>query len=161
MATAIQLARPEDLAEVLTLLAANHLPLDGLAEHVDTLLVARNDGRVIGSTGLEMYADGALLRSVAVLREARGCQLGSALVDAAIRMAAEYRVQAVYLLTTTATEYFLKRGFERIAREEVPATVQASVEFMAACPASATVMRRWLSSADGLRNWNAVDIPLR
>ena len=144
METAIQLARPEDVDAVCALLAANNLPRDGLAEHVDTLLVARTAGRVIGSTALEMYADGALLRSVAVHAESRGRHLGSALVDAAIRIAEEHGLPAVYLLTTTAADYFARRGFERIAREQVPATVQASVEFATACPTSAAVMRRWL-----------------
>jgi amino-acid N-acetyltransferase len=144
MSAAIQLARPQDLDAVFALLSANNLPLDGLAEHVGTLLVARRAGQVIGSAALEMYADGALLRSVAVLAESRGRQHGRALVDAAIQLAEDHRVQAVYLLTTTAAEYFLKRGFERIAREDVPAAVRKSVEFTAACPASATVMRRRL-----------------
>ena len=144
MPTAIQLARPQDLDAVVALLSANNLPLDGLAEHVGTLLVARRAGQVIGSAALEMYADGALLRSVAVLAESRGRQHGGALVDAAIQLAEDHRVQAVYLLTTTAAEYFLKRGFERIAREDLPATVRKSVEFTAACPASATVMRKRL-----------------
>jgi amino-acid N-acetyltransferase len=144
MPAPIQLARPEDLDAVFALLSANGLPLDGLAEHLGTLLVVRRAGQVIGSAALEVYADGALLRSVAVSAEERGRHHGRALVDAAIRLAADHRVQAVYLLTTTAAEYFLERGFERIGREEVPASVRTSVEFTAACPASATVMRRRL-----------------
>ena len=52
--------------------------------------------------------------------------------------------QALYLLTTTAEGYFPKFGFERITRAEVPPSVQASVEFATACPASAIVMRKRL-----------------
>jgi hypothetical protein len=37
-----------------------------------------------------------------------------------------------------------KFGFERIARTDTPATVQTSVEFTAACPSSAAVMRKSL-----------------
>ena len=48
-------------------------------------------------------------------------------------------------LTTTAERFFPRFGFERITRDDVPASVQASIEFREACPASATVMRRWLS----------------
>jgi amino-acid N-acetyltransferase len=50
----------------------------------------------------------------------------------------------MYLLTTTAERYFPKFGFERIERRDVPETVQASVEFTSACPASAVVMRKSL-----------------
>jgi amino-acid N-acetyltransferase len=45
-------------------------------------------------------------------------------------------------LTTTAEHFFPKFGFERIARADVPSSVQRSVEFTSVCPASATVMRK-------------------
>ena len=35
----------------------------------------------------------------------------------------------MFLLTTTAERFFPKFGFEQITRDEVPETVQASVEF--------------------------------
>jgi amino-acid N-acetyltransferase len=53
----------------------------------------------------------------------------------------------VFLLTTTAERFFPRFGFEEIARDEVPASVQASVEFQSACPASAIVMRKRLAPA--------------
>jgi amino-acid N-acetyltransferase len=138
----IEKARPEDMDEVLGLLAEHHLPPDGLREHLATTLVARRDGRVVGSAALEMYADGALLRSVAVAPALQGHRLGRELTEAAIRLAEERGAPAIYLLTTTAALYFPKFGFERIARADVPGTLQASVEFTSACPASATVMRK-------------------
>ena len=127
---------------MLRLLEQNHLPLDGLREHLATTLVARQNGQIIGSAALEVYADGALLRSVAVAPEAQGQGLGRELTDAAIRMAEALRVPAIYLLTTTAERYFPKFGFERIARTDVPVTVQTSVEFTSVCPSSAAVMRK-------------------
>lgn len=55
MSVGIELAEPEDLDAVLALLAENDLPLDGLADHLGTLFVARRAGRVVGSAALEMY----------------------------------------------------------------------------------------------------------
>jgi len=49
------------------------------------------------------------------------------------------------LLTTTAADFFPKFGFEPIARADVPASVQSSIEFTSACPATATVMRKTLA----------------
>jgi amino-acid N-acetyltransferase len=141
MSVRIEMAQDEDLEAVLTLLSDNGLPLDGLADHLETLLVARRVGRVIGSAALEVYPDGSLLRSVAVQAESRSLRLGRALTDAVLALASERGSPAVYLLTTTAADYFSKFGFERIAREDVPATVRTSVEFTSACPASATAMR--------------------
>lgn len=140
----IEAARAGDLDEVMRLLAENHLPPDGLPEHVETLLVARENGHIVGSAALELYADGALLRSVAVAPPLRRQRLGRALTEAAIQLARERQVPAVYLLTTTAPEYFPKFGFEAITRADVPAGVRTSVEFTTACCASAIVMRKRL-----------------
>jgi N-acetylglutamate synthase-like GNAT family acetyltransferase len=68
----IERARPDDASEVLRLLERSHLPLDGLLDHLATTVVARRNGQVIGSAALELYPDGALLRSVAVVSEAQG-----------------------------------------------------------------------------------------
>jgi N-acetylglutamate synthase-like GNAT family acetyltransferase len=144
METQIERARSEDIQGVLDLLTANQLPLDGLRDHLDTLLVARHDGRVVGSAALEMYCDGALLRSVAIAPALQRHGLGRDLTEAALHFARERQVPAVYLLTTTAEDYFPKFGFERIERRDVPASVRASVEFTSACPSSATVMRKRL-----------------
>ena len=43
------------------LLEDNHLPVDGLLEHLGTTIVARDRGRIVGSAALERYRDGALL----------------------------------------------------------------------------------------------------
>lgn len=142
MDTIIDPARPEDVEAVLDLLTENHLPLDGLRDHLAMTLIARQRGRVVGSAALEMYADGALLRSVAVAPALQRNGLGRELIESAIRLAHEHQVPAIYLLTTTAERYFPRFGFERIGREDVPLTVQTSVEFQSACPASAIVMRK-------------------
>jgi amino-acid N-acetyltransferase len=140
----IERALAPDVPAILTLLEQHHLPVDGLADHVATTVVARHDGCVVGSAALETYVDGVLLRSVAVAPHLQRRGLGRELIDAALRLAAELRAPAVYLLTTTAERYFPQFGFEQITRADVPESVQASVEFASACPSSAVVMRRVL-----------------
>jgi amino-acid N-acetyltransferase len=140
----IEPARAEDTDDVLRLLAENRLPVEGLREHLATTLVARQDGEIVGSAALELYRDGALLRSVAVKPALQRHQLGRQLTEAAIALAGQRQAPAIYLLTTTAERYFPKFGFERITRADVPATVQASVEFASVCPSSAVVMRKRL-----------------
>jgi amino-acid N-acetyltransferase len=140
----IEAAKEQDLREIHALLDRLHLPLAGVDDHVQTLLVARNGGQIVGTAGLELYADGALLRSVAVDPGRQGRQLGSELTNAALRLAEARGVEAVFLLTTTAERFFPKFGFEQITRDDVPASLRASVEFQSACPASAVVMRKRL-----------------
>lgn len=144
MQPSIARAQTGDAAAIRALLEAQHLPVDGFSDHLQTMLVAKLNGTVVGSAGLELYTDGALLRSVAVTPDHRRQHLGRDLTTAAIELARTMGAPAIYLLTTTAERYFPKFGFERIQRSEVPSSVQTSVEFTSACPASAVVMRKTL-----------------
>jgi amino-acid N-acetyltransferase len=144
MTRAVEPARSADLDAVLSLLRDNALPVDGLSDHLATTLVVRDGDRIVGSAALEVYGDGALLRSVAVAPGLQRSGLGRTLTHAAIDLARERGLPALFLLTTTADGYFPRFGFERIERTQVPDTVRESVEFTSACPASAIVMRKVL-----------------
>jgi amino-acid N-acetyltransferase len=137
-------ATAHDLPGIRALLAQLHLPLAGVDQHLPTMLVAREGEQIVGTAGLELYPDGALLRSVAVEPSRQGQQLGRQLTDAALQLAASRGADTVFLLTTTAENFFPRFGFAPIARDEVPQSVRASVEFRSACPASAIVMRKRL-----------------
>ena len=142
---AITRATLPDFDVVKALLEREHLPLAGLQDHFDHAFVARAGNRIVGCAALEMYDDGALLRSVAVDAEYRGAGIGGDLTRAALRAAEQRHVPAVYLLTTTAERFFPRFGFEAVARADVPAGVRASAEFSYACPSSAVIMRTFLS----------------
>jgi amino-acid N-acetyltransferase len=144
MTYTIEAARPKDATAIFNLLSDNELPLDGVADCLNSAFVARDGDRVVGVAALEIYRDGALLRSVAVDASARGRGLGERLTTAALELATTVDLPAVYLLTTTAAHFFPKSGFVQIPRADVPAGVQQSVEFQSACPATAIVMRRQL-----------------
>jgi amino-acid N-acetyltransferase len=133
-----------DVAAIEALLRDNALPADGVHERLATTLVATENDCIIGTAALELFDDGALLRSVAVVAARRSAGAGSRLVATLLELAHERRVPAVYLLTMTAEAYFPRFGFERVARAIVPTGVRHSVEFTSACPASAVVMRKEL-----------------
>jgi amino-acid N-acetyltransferase len=140
----IERASGADGPSILQLLRDSGLPIDGLVEHVNTAFVARDGATIVGCAAIEIYPDGALLRSVAVAPSARGHRLGQRLTEAAITLARSLGTPAVYLLTTTAESYFPTFGFVQTTRELVPTGVQQSIEFRSACPASAVVMRKLL-----------------
>ena len=144
MSIVIGPANDHDLRAVHDLLARLNLPLDGVDDHLRTMLVAKDGPQIVGTAALELYSEGALLRSVAVDANQQGRHLGSRLTEAALRLARTHGAEEVFLLTTTAERFFPKFGFEPIARADVPASVQASIEFRSACPASAIVMRKRL-----------------
>ena len=138
----IERAGVDDFLQVVELLRRSELPIDGLSDHVRTAFVARRDGRIVGSAALEVYDDGALLRSVAVDADARGRGLGQRLTAAALELAGALDLPAVFLLTTTADGFFPRFGFRQVSRDDVPPGVKQSVEFRSACPSSAIVMMR-------------------
>ncbi len=140
-------ARQADLAAVERLLQQLSLPTAGLAEWWSRFTVAEAGGQVVGLAGLEHYTDGVLLRSVAVAPACRSSGLGRALVDSVLAEAVRQGQRDAYLLTTTAERYFPRLGFVPIGRDAVPASVQQSIEFREACPASAVVMHRALTAA--------------
>jgi N-acetylglutamate synthase-like GNAT family acetyltransferase len=133
-------ATPADLTVLEDLLRSVDLPTAGVAEALEHFILAEAEGRVVGAAGLEVHGRDGLLRSVAVDPSLRGGGLGARLTDRVLGDARAAGLRRVYLLTTTAEEYFPRHGFRRIARDEASADVQRSVEFREACPASATVM---------------------
>ena len=136
-------ARPSDLPEVLDLLRQSDLPVEGVnAEALATFVIAEHEGTPIGVVGLEVYRESALLRSAAVEERWRGTGVGRALVDRALDITRDQGIRDVFLLTTTAEDYFSRFGFACISRESVPQTVKCSPEFQGACPSSAVVMRK-------------------
>jgi amino-acid N-acetyltransferase len=80
-------ATGDDGPMILQLLSKSGLPVDGLLDHLNTALVARDGGRIVGCAALEVYADGALLRSVAVDAAAVGLGIGTQLTTSALNLA--------------------------------------------------------------------------
>ena len=136
-------AQPHDLKAALELLRRSDLPDKDVAERWRHYFVVReDDGRVVGVGGLEVHGDDGLLRSVAVDPDYRDQGLGGMLVEAALALAGRLDLRAVYLLTTTARDYFVKRGFADCPREEAPEAIRGSWEFRSGCPATAAFMKR-------------------
>jgi arsenate reductase (thioredoxin) len=139
----LRAATTRDLPLVSALLTECKLPLDGLADQFGgNYVIAAGAGATLGVAGIEIHGPNGLLRSVAVSPVNRGTGLGAALVRDRIAWAKGSGLQALYLLTTTAASYFPTLGFEPVPRDEAPPDIRSSREFVSACPASATFMRR-------------------
>lgn len=129
-----------DWIAIRALLETAQLPLEGAQEHIGNFLVAVNGNAIVACAGFEDYGGSILLRSVAVAPASRGSGTGAAIVAAVLDAARQCGARYAVLLTTTAADYFARRGFRVISREQAPEAVQQSAEFRGACPASATVM---------------------
>ena len=138
----IREAREQDLPGVEALLGSFNLAIAGVAQHLPGFLVLEDAGRIVASAGLELYGSAALLRSVAVAEAFRNRGLGEAMVTQLLHRARSKGVRTVYLLTTTAQQYFQRLGFETVPRNAVDPATTASAEFGDACCATAVAMRR-------------------
>ena len=147
-AATLRAAVAGDLTAIEDLLRASQLPVSGVKSAIGHFIVAESHGKLVGAIGVELYESAALLRSAVVDRSMRGTGLGVALVNAIVREAEGQGVEQIFLLTTTAENYFPRFGFAPVRRAAVPESVKISVEFRGACPDSAIVMMRNASHPD-------------
>jgi len=134
-------AAAADVDAIKQLLVENDLPVAGVDDHWKTFVVAREGEQIVGCGGSEAYRNAALIRSIAVAPEHRSRGIGRLLVRQLIDRLSSRGIREFYLLTTTAQEYFKKRGFKKCDRDEVHPQLLASREFQDACPKSAVCMR--------------------
>jgi amino-acid N-acetyltransferase len=135
---------PAELGEYLALLRGASLPVEGVEEHRDTLLVAVSKERVIGGIGLELYGETALLRSAVVDPDSRSLGVGNLLVREITAAARRWKVNRLVLLTTTAAGYFHRLGFSAIDRPAVTGPVAKSWQFTGGSCATAICMEKRL-----------------
>lgn len=130
--------------EVKALLAASELPTDDLEDPSIALYGASEAGRLIGVVGVQVLGRAGLLRSLAVDPAARDRGLGGQLCERVLQEARARGLTELWLLTTTARDYFARRAFEVVPRDQAPSALRSTAQFMSLCPASAVVMRRSL-----------------
>lgn len=133
-------AAPNDWPAIADLLTSVQLPLDGAREHLSRFQVIEREGSLLGCAATEAYDDAVLLRSLAVRPAYRGQGYAERLCVTVLEEAATEGFGQAYLLTTTADGFFSRFGFARVARADVPPSLQRSAEFREACPESALVM---------------------
>lgn len=109
------------------------------------LFVMEEENKVLGTIALEHDDHDALLRSLSVEMNYRNKGLGERLVSFIENYARQQSIQRIYLLTTTAAEFFSKKGYHKVERREVPLFIQNTSEFSFVCPSSAIAMKKQLA----------------
>lgn len=138
----IESAQSDDRASITTLLQQAQLLTDDLPADLHDFVIAKEASTPIGVAGLERYDRVGLLRSVAVSAHYQGQQIATQLISRLLDRAQASAVTEVYLITTTADQYFLRHGFRPVHRQDVPAAIQQTQQFSSLCPLSAIVMKR-------------------
>jgi amino-acid N-acetyltransferase len=94
----------------------------------------------VGFGGLELYAGDVLLRSIVALPSVRRQGFGVAIVAALEVEAHLCGCRSLWLITTSAAEFFDRLGYARCDRAGVPLAIATTTEFAALCPANAEVL---------------------
>jgi amino-acid N-acetyltransferase len=137
-------ANPDESA-VKQLLSESSLPISDITtQHLQHFFGCGSGPELEGVVGLELFGEMALLRSLAVAASRRNSGLGSRLVAHTELFARDQGVQSLFLLTTTAEKFFLRRGYARIPREDAPAAIKTTTEFSGICPTSSAFMVKML-----------------
>jgi len=145
--TSIGPASGGDLDGIKRLLVGSLLPSRDAGGAHQRFIVALENGRLIGCAGLQVAGQDGLVRSMAVHWTRRNAGLGSRLHQRLLFEAVLAGVRTLYVVTTTAEDFFAGHGFRRIAAQSVPPDLQASEEFTTFVPGGSTVMSRPVSPA--------------
>jgi amino-acid N-acetyltransferase len=136
-----------DLAAIKQLLVASLLPSRDVGGANQRFIAASESGRLIGCAGLQVAGPDGLVRSMAVHWTRRNAGLGSRLHARLLFEAALAGVRTLYVVTSTAEDFFAGHGFRKIAAHAVPPELQRSEEFAAFVPGGSAVMARPVSPA--------------
>ena len=131
--------------EVAALLEACDLPISDLRNglHAD-LFGLRTGKKLVGLIGIEHYGTVGLLRSLAVDETHRNNGHGQLLLKHAESWAAQQGIQELFLLTTTAENFFARLGYGRISRSDAPAVIAGTTQFVGLCPSTSAFMHKVL-----------------
>jgi len=130
--------------QVSALLVENELPVADISAASPVQFFGMFDGGALLSVvGLELYPPFGLLRSLAVRSSWRQRGLAHQLVSFAESYAAAHGVASLFLLTTTASEFFLRLGYSVASRDNAPIVIQRTAQFSGlCCPASSAFLTK-------------------
>ena len=112
-----------DFPTIVALLTRCGLHTSSVTPEGSTYWIAELDGVLGGCIGLEHGEGASLIRSTAVLPEARGQGLGRALVQSALTQATLRGDHTVYLFSQEAGDYWRRFGFVPVGAQEIRAAL--------------------------------------
>jgi len=136
-------ASQNSFTAAIDLLKKNNLPTEDINSGTQLFVLEENDG-VIGTVAVEYDFNVALVRSLSVAEGKRKSGIGEILVRFIENYVHKQGVHSVYLLTTTAENFFLKKGYKRIDRTKVPDFIKNTKEYSVLCSSSSTLMKKEL-----------------
>lgn len=140
------LKKLDNLTDAAELLKESKLPFEDLVKSGVQLWGWYSGGKLAALSGLEVYGTKAILRSFAIQKALRSNGLGALLLEKTEAISRQAGIDELFLLTTTASKFFARNGFESINRNDCPEDILKSSEFSSICPSTADCMHKILST---------------
>jgi amino-acid N-acetyltransferase len=138
-----RLIKPSELAAAKALLEKASLVVSDISEKVK-LFGLFSDNNLLALAGLEVFGNEALLRSVCVSAQEKGKGYGQQIIKNLENDAARNKITDLYLLTTTASKFFERIGYQVADRNTAPDAIKNTSEFSDLCHSSAVFMHKTL-----------------
>lgn len=132
--------KPKDQKAIIALLKENDLPFEDLDFNRHKFRLKMESDEIIAVCVIEEFGKYGLLRSLSVRKDFQGKGIGKSLYEEVLGGCRNEGINALFLLTTTASGFFEKMGWSEIWSEAVPGDVRQSEEFKSLCPQSSVCM---------------------
>ncbi len=123
-------------------LARAGLPTVDLTSDGQRFFAMKVGGQIVAYGGFGILGTDALLRSIVVQPGGRRLGVGRQLVAELLALVGTSGAEKVWVLTTSAADFFARLGFESRPRDAAPPAIAATSEFSSLCRASAVLMCR-------------------
>jgi len=135
-----------EIHSIKELLLSSDLPVADLDKAPIQFFGIKENDQLIATGALEVYGVNAVLRSVAVLPTHQNHGYGKQIVRFLEKKARELEIGKLFLLTTTAEDFFRNLNYISIQRDSCPPKILSSSQFKDICPKSAICMYKNLLS---------------
>lgn len=121
----------EELEGIRALLEASGLPVLPLHTPLANILVALEDGKLVGAAALEVISRRGLTLALAVSDEHREDGLGTSLLRSLVSRAQELGLRELYAVAGASAAHFAPLGFQPVAPDAVPGEIRGARSYRA------------------------------
>ena len=133
-----------EIDSVKELLHLSGLPVSDLDEAPIHIFGVKENNKLVAAGALEIYGINAVLRSLAVHQTHQNLGYGKQMVRFLENKAIEKGIKNLFLLTSTAADFFKKLAYLPQQRDLCPPDILSSAQFREICPLSASCFSKKL-----------------
>ncbi|MGF7087541.1 amino-acid N-acetyltransferase [Kroppenstedtia sanguinis] len=125
----VRRAIPEDREAIRQLLQQAGVSEKGVDHHLENFLLVKEpeEGRNVGTAGLEIHGDRGVLRSFVIEKKAWNAKTAMELITVVLSFVQKMKLKEIYLLTGVSPHLFEYFGFQSVKWEELPEVIRDSV----------------------------------